>query len=260
MWSRWRRASATLARCASSSKDTSRRRKYCQKAVIADSRFSPSARRASSCFSTERASASLSPASVSRSVRSCWNSASWRLRSMVLALATKLRREVLQLAPAIAPESPQAEVHQRVGSPLRGAEQRLELVPLLLEPRVGPFLLLDAVAQRVQLVVEALQCLLQLGPVPEQLQQPLVFQRPERPRAGNLSTGHFSVRFMVRGGSQAGTGAKPWPRSAQYSSHLFSSMLLDQRLSWERGSFGCTRASPARAGPTAVTSASRASW
>lgn len=42
---------------------------------------------------------------------------------------------------------------------------------------------------------------------------------------------------------QAGGGVNLWPVPAQYSSHLFSSMLQDQRLSFARGNAAHSRRS-----------------
>ena len=95
----------------------------------------------------------------------------------VLAFTLELRREFLELLAAGPPQRLQAEMDQRVEPALGAAEQHFELLELLLQARVRVLLLLQLVAQVVQLVVEALQFLLELGAVPEQLQQPFLLGR-----------------------------------------------------------------------------------
>jgi hypothetical protein len=92
----------------------------------------------------------------------------------ILALALELAGELLELLAAGAPEGLEAEVHQPVVAALGIAEQDLELLELLLQAGVCVFLLLELVAQVVQLVVETLQLLFELRAVPEQLEQPLL--------------------------------------------------------------------------------------
>jgi hypothetical protein len=65
-------------------------------------------------------------------------------------------------------------MHQGIGPAIGISEQDLKLLELLLQAGVRVFLLFQLVAQVVQLVVEGLQLFLELGPVPEQLQEPLL--------------------------------------------------------------------------------------
>ncbi len=157
----------------------------------------------------------------------------------VLALALELRREFLELLAAGAPQRLEAEMNQRVDTALGIAEQDLELLELLLQARVRVFLLLQLVAQVVQLVVEALQLLLELGAVPEQLEQPLLLGRVSLADRRQLELRPLVRKHDGHGPCSAGGTAKRWPLSTQYSSHLLSSMLQDQRLPWFGGDGRC---------------------
>src|SRR5262245_58307028 len=115
-----------------------------------------------------------------------------QLALRVGALALELRDELLELLAAGAPQGLEPEVHQRVEAALGAPEQDLELLELLLQARVGVLLLLQLVAQVVQLVIEALELLLELGAVPEELEQPLLLGR-----VGLADGGQLQLRPLV---------------------------------------------------------------
>ncbi len=111
----------------------------------------------------------------------------------VLDLALELGGELLELLAAGAPQGLQPEMHQRIDPALGISEQHFELLELLLQPRVRVLLLLELVAEVVQLVVEVLELLLELGAVPEQLEQPLLLGR-----VGLADRGQLQLRPLVR--------------------------------------------------------------
>ena len=123
----------------------------------------------------------------------------------VLALALEFSRELLELLAAGPPQGLEAEVHERIEAALGAAELDLELFELLLQARVRVLLLLELVAQVVQLVVEVLQLFLELGPVPEQLEQPLLLGGIRLADGGQLQLRPF-VRKHDSHGSRSGRG------------------------------------------------------
>ena len=161
----------------------------------------------------------------------------------VLLLALEVGGECLELLAAGAPQRLQAEVHQRVVTALRVAQQHFELLELLLQARIRVFLLLQLVAQVVQLVVERLQLLLELGAVPEELEQALLFQRigladrrqlQLRPLVGK-DDGHRRSRIRPRGREPvSGADAVLQPLVQQ---HVAGPAPVDSRAACRRTGF-----------------------
>ena len=136
-----------------------------------------------------------------------------RLALAILLLARELGGELLEAPRSDAPERLQLEIGQAL-VPFPGPpEIFLERGELLLDAHRRAFLQLQPVEQAMPLVVERVQFLLELRPVAEQLEQPLVFD-------GGFATAE-SIRQPPQAFRQVACTLEPaaavneWPRSMQ---------------------------------------------
>ena len=107
----------------------------------------------------------------------------------------------------------------------------LERLEHLLHARGGGFLLLEPVAQALLVVAELVMLLAQLGTAAEQLDNAPVLGRRFRgigaaEKSESLQRFHKPLRGRGVGVNYA---RNPWPRSMQYSSHLFNIVFRAQR-------------------------------
>ena len=82
-----------------------------------------------------------------------------------------------QPAPPVGPDPAQLEKDGRIGRTLRISQESFELLEALLTPEYGALLLPELVTQTLTFPLELGEFTLQLGPVPEQAQELVVFDR-----------------------------------------------------------------------------------
>ena len=159
-----------------------------------------------------------------------------------LLLRRKFRGELLEDLAAALPQGAQLVEHQRrvrsLGKPqpcLQGAEH-------FLDAGRGALLLLDPILQAIDFFLQLPVGLLQFGAIAEQGENAMIILGIIDPFGvdANQAAELFDCFHVWRSGNRrpylghlqvqpALAGAKRWPRSTQYSSHLFSMMLRAQR-------------------------------
>jgi hypothetical protein len=135
------------------------------------------------------------------------------LALLVFLLALELAAELLELLAAGTPQRPQRVVRQSAKGKLGRAEQRLERLKFGGEPRRGAFLLLQPLAQLLQLRIEAGEFLLELGAVPVQLEEALLLGRVPAPAEARQPQPRQLVAYVHgRGICRAATARAPLRR------------------------------------------------
>ncbi len=158
-------------------------------------------------------------------------------------LTNEIRDELLDQLAARLPQPPQLVEHERGITGVGHPQPRLERVEHFLDTLRGPFLLLDAVLETIDLVLQLAVCLLELGSVTEQGEDAILLggrrflakvelEKSELSQRLHEIRSEGSLQLTRRAHSTAASlvaQEKRWPRSTQYSSHLFSITLRAQR-------------------------------
>ena len=105
----------------------------------------------------------------------------------ILLTRTELSRQTGQTPPTVLPDTTQLEKDGRIRRTFRIGQQAFELFQALLPPERRTFLLAKLIGKTGPVALQAGEFALQLGAVPEQLQEPLVFSglSPEKQLLGN---------------------------------------------------------------------------
>ena len=153
-----------------------------------------------------------------------------------LGSVRQIRGEAGQLLMAALPQSTQLVEHQCAEPAAKIRKQVAQPIQLLLHANGGAFLLFEAVAQQVKFVLKVRVRLFQARAILEELHQPLFvgtraadFQSVLE-KTQLIDQGPASNRSLLAGHQWGYRPARNrWPRSAQYSSHLFNIMFRVQR-------------------------------
>jgi hypothetical protein len=89
----------------------------------------------------------------------------------------EIARQPAQAPASVGPDPAKLEEDCRIGSTLRISEQAFELLKSLLAPKDRPLLLPKLVPQPLAFALQLGKLTFELGPVPEQAQEPIVIDR-----------------------------------------------------------------------------------
>ncbi len=151
----------------------------------------------------------------------------------LVLLGGKLGAEASEVLVTALPQAPKLIEHQRRIGGLAEAQTALQSGENILHPPCHAFLLLDAVLEPINFFAQVAVGLLELRPIAEKREDPMVFG------CGLASEGELEKAELSkclhegcgrrRPASHQAVAEKRCPRSAQYSSHLFSIILRAQR-------------------------------